>query len=225
MPQKEAWILRQKITGVLLRQARQDAGKTLKECGRVLGLSSSAMSAIEYGKRPISLPELEMLAYYLGTPLDRLLNGGSPPEQKSAEELPGEELLALRQRIVGAVLRQARLEQNLNQAELATRVGVSKSRLSQYELGERPIPLAELETMCETLERPLAHFLDEGIGPIGEQQRQDRQWQLFVELPSDVRDFVLEPANIGYLQLAMSLSSVPSDGLRDIAASLLDITL
>ncbi len=225
MPQKEAWILRQKITGVLLRQARQDAGKTLKECGRVLGLSSSAMSAIEHDKRAISLPEVEMLAYYLGTPLNRLLNGGSPPDQKYAEELPGEELLALRQRIVGAVLRQVRLEQNLSQAELAKRVGVSKSRLSQYELGERPIPVVELEAMCEILERPLTHFLDEGIGPIGEKQRQDREWKLFLELPPDVRDFVLEPTNISYLQLAMSLSGVPADGLRDIAASLLDITM
>ena len=67
MPQQEALILKQKITGVLLRQARQDAGKSLKECGQVLGLSSGAISAIERGKRAISLPELEMLAYYLST--------------------------------------------------------------------------------------------------------------------------------------------------------------
>ena len=47
MPQNEMWTIRQKITGVLLRQARVDSGKTLKECGRALGLSSSALSAIE----------------------------------------------------------------------------------------------------------------------------------------------------------------------------------
>jgi transcriptional regulator with XRE-family HTH domain len=225
MSQNEAWILRQKITGVLLRQARQDAGKTLKECGRVLGLSSGAISAIEHGKRAISLPELEMLAYYLGIPLNQLLNGASPPDQRPVEELHSAELLVLRHRIVGALLRQARLKQDLTQAELAESVGVSKRRMSQYELGEKPIPLAELETLSKILGIPLTHFLDEGIGPIGEQQRQEREWQLFTELPPDVRAFVLEPANRSYLQLAMSLSSVPADGLRNIAASLLDITL
>jgi transcriptional regulator with XRE-family HTH domain len=225
MPQKEAWILRQKITGVLLRQARQDAGKTLKECGQVLGLSSSVISAIERGKRAISLPELEILAYYLGIPLNQLLNGESPPDQTPVEELPSAELLVLRHRIIGALLRQARLKEDLTQAELAESAGVSKSRMSHYELGEKPIPLAELETMSETLGIPLTHFLDEGIGPIGEQQRQEREWQLFTELHPDVRAFVLEPTNYSYLQLAMSLSSVPADGLRNIAASLLDITL
>lgn len=225
MSQKEAWILRQKITGVLLRQARQDAGKTLKECGRVLGLSSSVISAIERGKRAISLPELEMLAYYLGIPLNQLLNGESPPDPTPVEELPGAEMLVLRHRIIGALLRQARLKEDLTQAELAESAGVSKSRMSHYELGERPIPLAELETMSEILGVPLAHFLDEGIGPIGEQQQQEREWQLFTELDPDIRAFVLEPTNHSYLQLAMSLSSVPADGLRNIAASLLDITL
>ena len=224
MPQQEAWTLRQRITGVLLRQARLDSGKTLKDCGQVLGLSSSTLSAIEHGRRGISLPELEMLAYYLEVPLDQLLNSGAEPTRASIETLASEELLALRHRIVGALLRRVRLEQDLNQAELAGRVGVPRRRLSEYELGEKPIPLVELEAMAEILEVPLAYFLDEGVGPIGEQQRREREWQRFSQLPPDVRAFVLVPTNLGYLQLAMSLSAVPAEGLRRIAASLLEIT-
>jgi transcriptional regulator with XRE-family HTH domain len=225
MPQNEAWTLRQKITGVLLRQARTDAGKTLKECGRVLDLSSSALSAIEHGRRPISLPELEMLAYYLSVPLDQLLNGGAAPARAPVEALQSAELLALRHRIIGGILRQARLETDLTQAELAKRIGVSKMRLSQYELAEKPIPLVELEAIAETLDVPLSDFLDEGVGPVGEQQRLDREYRQFAELPSDVRAFILEPTNQGYLDLAMSLSAVPAEGLRNIAASLLEITM
>jgi transcriptional regulator with XRE-family HTH domain len=225
MPQNEMWTIRQKITGVLLRQARVDSGKTLKECGRALGLSSSALSAIEHGRRPISLPELEMLAYYLDIPVEQLLNGSTEPARVPVEELPSEELLALRHRIIGTMLRKARLELDLGQAELAKRIGISKRRLSQYELGERPIPLVELEAMAETLDIPVSDFLDEGVGPVGEQQRLERDYQQFVKLPPDVRAFVLEPTNLGYLELALSLSATPADGLRNIAASLLEITL
>jgi transcriptional regulator with XRE-family HTH domain len=225
MPENEVWTIRQKITGVLLRQARLDTGKSLKECGQAVGLSSSALSAIEHGRRAISLPELEMLAYYLEVPLEQLLNGSSESQQTPIEALPSNELLALRHRIIGAVLRQARVDQDLNQAELAEKVGVSKRRLSQYELGERPIPLVELEAMAEALDIPIARFLDEGVGPIGEQQQVEREWQQFVKLPPEIRTFVLEPTNLGYVKLAMSLSAAPADRLRDIAASLLDITL
>jgi transcriptional regulator with XRE-family HTH domain len=225
MAQKEMWAVQRKITGVLLRQARLDAGKTLKECGHVLGLSSGAISSVEHGRRAISLPELEMLAFYLGVSLDQLLNGSVKPSRAPADELPRDELLVLRHRIVGALLRQARVELSLSQAELAKRVGVSKRQLSHYELGEKPIPLVELESLAEALEVPLHHFLDEGIGPFGEQQQSDRQCQEFVKLPLEIREFVLEPANLSYLKLAMSLSEASTDKLRSIAASLLDITL
>ncbi len=225
MSQNEVWTIRQKITGVLLRQARVDSGKTLKECGRALCLSSSALSAIEHGRRPISLPELEILAYYLDIPVEHLLNGSTEPARVPVEALPSEELLALRHRIIGTLLRQARLELDLGQAELAKRIGISKRRLSQYELGERPIPLVELEAMAETLDIPMSDLLDEGVGPVGEHQRLERDYQQFVKLPPDVRAFVLEPTNLGYLELALSLSATPADSLRNIATSLLEITL
>jgi transcriptional regulator with XRE-family HTH domain len=225
MPHNEVWTIKQKITGVLLRQARVDSGKTLKECGRALGLSSSALSAIEHGRRPISLPELEMLAYYLDIPVEQLLNGSTQPTRAPIETLPSEELLALRHRIIGTLLRKTRVELDLGEAELAKRIGISKKRLTQYELGERPIPLVELEAMAEALDIPMNDFLDEGIGPVGEQQRLERDFQQFAKLPAEVRAFILEPTNLGYLELARSLSAAPSDNLRNIAASLLEITL
>lgn len=224
MPQLEAWTLRHKIIGVLLRHARLEAGKSLKECGQVLGVSSGIISSFERGKRGISLPEMELLAYYLGVPLDHLLNNGMVSSGHPLEELPGEEVLALRHRIIGTLLRQARLDLDLSQVELAKRVGLPKGRLSQYEQGEKPIPLAELEALARALEVPLTHFLDEGVGPVGEQQLREKEWQQFAELPPDVRAFVLQPVNLSYLRLAMRLSGVQADELRNIAASLLDIT-
>lgn len=225
MAQNEAGKVRQKITGVLLRQARTDAGKTLKECGSVLDLSSGTVSAIEHGRRSISLPQLELLAYYLEVPLERLLNADAKPARKPVEELPSAELLVLRHRIIGTVVRRARTDLDLSQAELAKQAGVSKNRLSQYELGERPIPLPELETLAEVLGISMSRLADEGIGPIGERQQLDKQVRQFSQLDPEVRRFILEPDNVGYLRLAMSLSEASSEKLRNIAANLLDITM
>jgi transcriptional regulator with XRE-family HTH domain len=113
----------------------------------------------------------------------------------------------------------------LSHAELAKQLGVSKRRLEQYETGERPVPLEELKLLAETLDIPMSGFLDEGIGPVGKQQRLDREFQRFSELSPEMRAFVLESTNSAYLQLAMSLSVVPAERLRNIAASLLEITL
>lgn len=224
MSTPEAWTLRQKIIGVLLRQARLDAGKSLKECGQVLGLSSGALGSIERGKRAISLPELELLAYYLEIPLSHLLNNQEESSLVLDEDLPSEDVLALRQRIVGASLRQARRDLDISQSKLAEMVGMPKGRMSQYEQGEKPIPIVELEAMAEVLELPLGYFLDEGVGPVGERQQREKEWRLFADLSPEVRAFILEPANRSYLQLAMSLSDIPADGLRNIAANLLEIT-
>ena len=81
-----------------------------------------------------------------------------------------------------------------------------------------------MEALAEALELPLGYFLDEGIGPVGERQQREKEWLLFADLTPEVRAFVLEPSNQSYLQLAMSLSDVPADGLRNIAANLLEIT-
>ena len=145
MPNTEAWTLRQKITGVLLRQVRQGAGKSLEQCADVLGLTSSEMTDIEFGERAISLPELEVLAYYLGVPLERFLNGYASADRDALSDATARALLALRHRIIGVLLRKARLAQGFAPGELGGHIDVSKSTILRYELGESAIPLVHLE--------------------------------------------------------------------------------
>jgi len=215
--------LRNRIIGLLLRDARERAEKTKRECAEALGVSTGTITAYEEGRKPISLPELEVLAYTLDTPVAHFWEH----EQKLAAEekpLPLQEVLALRHRIVGALLRQARLEANISQKELAEILGCSVGRLSSYEYGKRPIPLAELELLAQHLGLPLKHFLDTQEGPVGEWHRQEDAWRYFCKLPQEAQEFVSKPINIKYLEVAMRLAEMPAGGLRDIAAGLLDIT-
>ncbi len=220
---EERLALRNRIIGLLLRDARDRARRTKRECADALGVSTSTFTAYEEGRKPISLPALEVLAYVLDTPLAHFY--GQDSELGTEEELlPLPEVLALRHRIVGALLRQCRLETGASQKELAQVLGCSTNRLSAYEYGERPIPLAELELLAQHLHLPLEYFLDNQEGPLGEWHRQQRAWQRFCEFPREVQDFIAQAVNIKYLEVAMKLSQMSAEALRGIAEGLLDIT-
>jgi len=223
MADQEEMALRNRIIGVLLRDARVRAEKSKRECAAVLGVSTGTITAYEEGRKPISLPELEVLAYFLDVPVDHFWDREA--RLLAEERLPPlEEIMRLRHRIVGALLRQARLEEGKTQKDLAQLLGCPPSRISAYEYGERPIPLAELEVLAHALNRSLEYFLDERSGPLGEWEREQEAYRAFRELPEEVQEFVIRPINRSYLEVAMKLAEMPAGALRTIAAGLLEIT-
>jgi transcriptional regulator with XRE-family HTH domain len=222
MPTTDTSAIRRKIIGVLLQGARLKAGRAKKECADVIGVTPGILSAYEEGRRGISLPELELLAYFLHVPIGSFLDGDESLVRP--ETPPGMQVMALRNRIVGALLREAREQKSKSQKELAQVVGCSPRLVSQYESGQHPIPLTELEAFADELGLPLSHFVDEGVGSIGERELQDRQYDELRSLPEDVRAFVVEPVNIAYLRVAMHLAQMPAGTIRRIAEGLLEIT-
>lgn len=219
---KEALALRDRVIGVLLRDARTRAGRTKQECASLLGVPVSTITAFEEGRKSISLPELEVLAFFLDVPVNhfwehnpQLLTEETPP--------PVQEILALRHRIVGALLQKARQETGKSRKDLAQLLGCSVSRIAAYEYGERPIPLAELEVLARALNRSMDYFLDQA-GPIGEWEEDQRAFQAFRQLPPEIREFVSKPINRSYLEVAMKLAEMPAGVLRQIAEGLLEIT-
>jgi len=220
---EEKLALRNRICGLLLRDARERAGKSKRKCAAALGVSTSTITAYEEGRKPISLPELEVLAYMLDTPAVYFWQH-DPELAPEGKPLPLQEVLALRHRIVGALLRQARLEAGMTQKELANVVSCSTSRISAYEYGERPVPLAELELLAQYLHLPLEYFLDNQDGPVGEWHQQQEAWRRFRELPDEIQKFITQPINVKYLEVAVKLAQMPAGGLRAIAEGLLDIT-
>jgi len=225
MDKKTQITIRSKKLGVLIRDARMAARRSLKECAGAIGLKSGAFRAYEEGRRSPSLPELETLVYYLDLPIDHFWS----KETKSNNPLPIEaldlpKLLAVRQRKIGALLRQERTNASISIRNLAHETGISGARIKAYELAERPIPLPELEVLVSTLGGRIESFFDRN-GPIGQWMTNEEAIQSFLELPEELREFASKPVNRPYLELAMKLSSMSKDKLRSVAEDLLDITL
>jgi hypothetical protein len=51
------------------------------------------------------------------------------------------------------------------------------------------------------------------------------EWQHFSQLPEDIRKFAADPLNLGFLEIAIMFREMPTDKLRRVAESMLDITM
>ena len=65
-------IRAQKI-GENIQEARIATGKKEVDCAKAMGLGLSDYQSFEQGQEAISLPELEVLAFYLDIPIDHFL--------------------------------------------------------------------------------------------------------------------------------------------------------
>ncbi|MFP3854559.1 MAG: helix-turn-helix domain-containing protein, partial [Anaerolineales bacterium] len=63
MTENQALSLRTKMLGALVREARMEAGKSIRDSAEMLGISPSTFSSYEHGRQGISLPELEILCF------------------------------------------------------------------------------------------------------------------------------------------------------------------
>lgn len=218
-------IIRTKKLGVLMRDARQAFGKSLEECAQALGISVIQLEAYELGQSSPSLPELEMLAFFLKVPLEHFWGNETMKRNgRSAQLQDPEQVKGLRQRMIGTLIRKARTDAGLSLEQMSEDSQVPVNHLEAYELGEQPIPIAELELLAHTLNTSMRAFQDQH-GPAGIWFTQKQTAKEFSELSPDLQTFVCKPINRPYLEVAQRLSEMSVEKLRTVAEVLLEITL
>jgi len=217
--------VRSRKLGVLIRDARLAARKTVTECAASIGVTGGIFRAYEEGRRAPSLPEVELLAYYLNLPMQHFWSREVRSDDAPlTETLNLAALVGIRQRLIGARLRGQREKASISLRQLADQSGLTTARLRAYELGERPIPLPELEGLLNVLGGRIEDLFDQ-TGPIGQWQIRQKAIQDFLQLPQELQEFVCKPVNRPYIDLAQKLSGMTTDKLRALAEDLLDITL
>jgi transcriptional regulator with XRE-family HTH domain len=220
----QAIAIRNRIIGTLVKRARLKAGRSQRECADLLGCSPFAYTQYEQGRWGLSLSQLETLAGLFKVPLANLWDDSSiPPDEPMEDVATIQQAMLLRRKILAVQFRQCRRTGGLTQKQMGQLLGRSTGIIGRYERGERDIPLAELEVAAQRCGKALVDFEDRTVEPSqGEVRLQSLDLS---ELAPDVREFVLKPTNALYLRIAMLLSSMKADSLRQIAETLLDITL
>lgn len=224
MDAKTRISIRAKTLGALIQDARLAARMSIRECAEALGIGDSTFHSYENGKKSPSLPELEILAYFLDIPISHFWGTETLSDNAPATaplDLP--RLVGLRQRMIGALLRNERTTASISMKSLSQQTGISTRRLKAYEMGEKDIPLPDLEVLVSALGGRIETFLDQN-GPIGQWIMQQKSIEDFLELPLELQEFVCQPVNRPYLELALNLSDLSAQKLRSVAEGILDIT-
>jgi transcriptional regulator with XRE-family HTH domain len=217
-------IIRAKKLGVLIRDAREKSGKTLEDCAKAMGLSTAELNAVEYGERPPTLPEIEILAFYLDIPLEHFWDNEILKPTGSDRVVEPEEIKQSRQKAIGDLIHEGRIKSGESIDEIAQQAGISPDSLTSYEQGEVPIPLPELEILAQVLNNSLGDFEDHQ-GTVGEWFAEKRNIKDFLDLPQELKEFVSRPINRPYLEIAVRLSELKAERIRALAEGLLEITL
>lgn len=216
-------LLRRKILGVRMRHIRTTTGLSLREVGQALGVPAGIVSELELGQRDPSLPQLEVMALLFNVPINYFWS--DDPIESDKRPFPTVEAIALRQRIIGVLLRQARTEAGRSREDLASLLGVPVGQVEGYESGGVEIPLSHLEILAPYLNVSIDYFIDQGL-PTNHNGDHVGLEQLarFSELPKDTREFLANPANSLYINIAMRLSDLSAETLRSLAEGLLEVT-
>src|SRR5690606_35033298 len=118
------------------------------DCARVLRIDVRELESWEFGDSVPSLPQLELLANYLDVPVSHFWGTEILSSEETRRSDIQKEYLALRDRMIGALLRQAREDASLSIDDLSATSHVPAARITQYELGELPMPVHELSVLA-----------------------------------------------------------------------------
>jgi transcriptional regulator with XRE-family HTH domain len=221
----EVLTIRQRITGVLIRDARVAKGYTVEQTAALMNLESEAFLAWEFGQESPSLPQLELLAYCLEVPVSHFLSSRETLlGQLGQRQVNQGEYLGLRDKMIGVQLRAARDRAGFTPDYLAGRLGIPPEQLEAYEYGLLAVPLPQLIDLASALRVTLSSFL-EGSDRVGAFLQAHELMDSFVEMSPELRAFISNPANHSYLELARRLAAMDTQKLRHIAELMLEITL
>jgi len=220
----ESYRIRSKMLGVLIRDARVSAARTIDDCARLLHVTPQDIEAWEYGDAVPDLPQLELLAYYLDVHISHFWGQQTLQSNREAKVNTQAEYMQLRNRMIGALLRQAREALEMTVEQVAEQARIRVDALEQYEMGAQPIPMNHLPVLSNIVNKNMDYFL-ETSSYIGELLKIREEWKEFTDLDEEIREFAANPLNVGFIKIAITFSKMPVEQLRQAAEGMLNITM
>lgn len=204
-----------------IKTIRMSLHFSIHDCAKLLGISQGSYLAFEKGEQYLSLPDLEILALYFGMPLEAFFND----QYKRLYQLtllqdsirPNYQLL--RQKVIRTQLSLERQAAGLSLEELGEATGISVESLRDYEEETIPVPIDDLQKICQQLGKHLDAFFPD-----------DRQLSETLNLPgTGFQEFIDEEVFIeddeldeSFVQILAKLRQIPKADQAKIAKEILD---
>lgn len=206
-----------------IKQVRTRKQQSIHNCAMILDISKVNYLKFENGEKPLSLPEIELLATYLGIPLQNLFDEG-PVKDDSLIILKDEVqplYRNLRQKMIRAKMNAEKAKKGLSIEDLHQETGIPLESLKFYENGDLPIPIHHLIKISKVLSLPMDAFFNQDI--IAEsstsQQKSQRNWQQ--EYPESKAEERIS-AGEAHSPLEIAISMLPIEDQAAMAKTLLE---
>ena len=211
-------------TGAVLRrihEVRKIKQRNIHDCAAFLNISKEDYLHFEQGTKWLSLPEIELLALFLGVSPAIFFQ----PDHWEREKLNllddhiQPQFTMLRDKMIQAKISSKMREQPLTSEEIAEKSGIPHNELDHYLNGEKSIPLDQLLKICKVIDltdqdliRPVwsARIHETSYEPI-------QQWQ--TEYKFEENQEQTEPTP--YDQLKLALQELPKSDQAEVAKILL----
>jgi transcriptional regulator with XRE-family HTH domain len=192
--------IRNRMLGIQIKKNRYQQNQSVEQLAQLCEIPTSDMETYETGQTPIPLPRFLKISEVLHLPYERIQPAGdiSPVELE-----------------VPPVIQPDEIPQQLEpEPAMAAESDLVEPPITQSDAN--PLP-QEPEPVAMNDRIPVV--LDENI------QIPESVLEEVPGISKELREFISKPVNVPFLELAMKLSRMDAKKLRDIAESLLEITL
>jgi len=206
-----------------IKQVRTRKQQSIHNCAMILDISKVNYLKFENGEKPLSLPEIELLATYLGIPLQNLFDEG-PVKDDSLIILQDEvqpQYRNLRQKMIRAKMNAEKANKGLSLEDLHQETGIPLESLKFYENGDLPIPIHHLIKISKVLSLPMDAFFNQEImaESRASQQKSPPNWQQEYPESDDEKRI---SAGEAHSPLEIAISMLPIEDQAAMAKSLLE---
>lgn len=166
------------IIEMRIKFLRDLKGLRQKDVAKDLNISRALINSWENGYSNVSLKQLMKIAYYYKVPVDYIL-GLTTKFDKTIYEFKQD----LDLKYFGKKIRLIRKMENLTQEELAHKLHIERSSLSQYETGRTIMSNADLKEICNTY----GYSADWCLGNTLECIRRDKKVKI---KPEEIKEYI-----------------------------------
>jgi transcriptional regulator with XRE-family HTH domain len=133
---------------------------SIHDCAKLIGIPQGNYLAFEKGDQQLSLPDLEILALYFGLPLEALFHENIRRLYQISllDDNIRSHYQLLRQKIIRTQLILERKSAGMTLDSLEEATGISLDTLQAYERDGTPIPIDDLQNICNQLGRQMEIF-------------------------------------------------------------------
>jgi len=206
-----------------IKKVRTRKQQSIHNCAMILDISKENYLKFESGEKPLSLPEIELIAIYLGIPLENLFDS-DPVKDDSLLVLQDEvqpQYRNLRQKMIRARFKVEKAKRGISLEKLHQETGISLETLTFYENGVLPIPIHHLMQISEALSLSMEAFINQEITSEKEEPHKKIRPNWQQEYPEDAAE------HSGYIgeahsPLELAISMLPIEDQAAIAKTLLE---